>query len=112
MPKELWDIEKALWLEGEEFFADHMVDDAVMVFPQPVGILRGAEILEGLKDAPRWTSVGASDLETIKRDGLAVLAYRASGERAGADRYEAYCLSTYEQREGEWLIVAHQQTPV
>ena len=112
MPKELWDIEKRLWLEGEDFFADHMVDDAVMVFPEPVGILRGAEIIEGLKYAPRWTSVGASDLATVKRKGLAVLAYRATGQREGADRYEAYCLSTYEQRKGEWLIVAHQQTPV
>ena len=112
MSNELWDIERRLWLEGENFFAEHMTEDAVMVFPEPVGILRGDAILQGLRGAPRWTSVDAANLEAVKRRDLAVLAKRAFGKSEGRAPYEALCMSTYERRRGDWRIAGHQQTPV
>lgn len=109
---ELWQIERRLWLDGADFFADHMADDALMVFPDPVGILEGEAIVEGLRHAPRWSSVDMEEQTTVERDGGVILAYRATGQRNGQEPYKAFCMSVYEPKAGGWRITAHQQTPV
>lgn len=111
MMDKLWTIERNLWLEDENFVADHMATSAVMVFP-PAGILKGEALVEGLRGAPRWRSVEMESCEHVLHEGCAVLAYRATAERDGEKTYKALCMSVYEQRNDAWKIVAHQQTPV
>lgn len=112
MMNELWNTERNLWLEGEDYFARHMAADAVMVFSGPAGILKGEALVEGLRGAPRWKSVEMAGREHVLHEGCAVLAYRATAQREGEEPYTALCMSVYEDRDPGWRIVAHQQTPV
>ena len=114
MMDDLWKIERGLWLEGEDLFARHIASDAVMVFPGSAGILKREALVEGLRAAPRWSSVEMAAREQVLHEGCAVLAYRAVGTREGEEPYTALCMSVYEDRDRDvgWRIVAHQQTPV
>lgn len=109
--KSLWDIEQSLWLDGANFYESSMAANARMVFPSPVGILAGEQIVQGLKQAPRWSSVDFHDKSETHLGETVVLAYSAIGRRDGEDPYEAFCASTYVQKEGKWVLLAHQQTP-
>ncbi len=107
----LWEMEESFWLDGPDFYERSMAPDPRMVFPAPAGILAGEEILEGLRQAPRWKSVGFQDrTETIFGDTV-VIAYRATGERDGEAPYIALCSTTYVRDDGKWALLAHQQTP-
>ena len=112
MMNRLWNTERNLWLEGEDFFARNMSEDAVMVFPGPTGILKGQSLVEGLRAAPRWKTVEMDGCEHALHEGCAVLAYRAMAQREGEEPYTALCMSIYEDQDRGWRIVAHQQTPV
>lgn len=107
---QLWDLERRFWLEGPEHYARALDPGCVMVFP--FGVLQGAAIAASLDGAPRWTSVDMAE-RTLARptDDLVVLAYRARGERAGAEPYAAWCSSTYRRDGAGWRLVQHQQTP-
>lgn len=109
---DIWEIERLLWVNGESFFAETMTDDCLMVFPDPVGILEGNEIVEGLRKAPRWSDVEMDKRTTVDHGKTIVLAYRATGVRHGDGTYRAFCMSVYERDGTNWRIAAHQQTPV
>ncbi|WP_432692050.1 DUF4440 domain-containing protein [Pseudooceanicola sp. C21-150M6] len=104
-------MEKSFWLDGPNFYENAMVPDACMIFPAPVGILKGEEILEGLKQAPRWQSVDFTQRAETSLHNVTVLAYKASGRRNAGEPYLAFCSSSYVQLGGEWILVSHQQTP-
>ena len=55
---DFWDLEKHFWTEGKGFYRDNMARNAIMVFPAPVGLLSGQEIIDGLDGAPRWEVAG------------------------------------------------------
>lgn len=107
----LWEMEESFWLDGPDFYDRAMAADARMVFPPPVGILAGEQIVEGLKQGPRWESVDFQDKTETNLGDTTVLAYKATGHRKGDDLYTALCASTYVQNEGKWVLLAHQQTP-
>jgi Domain of unknown function (DUF4440) len=111
MISNLWESEKSFWLDGRDFYRKRMSGNALMVFPKPVGILRGDEIVEGLKGAPRWQSVDFDKKAVTKMGDAIILAYEAAGRREGSGRYSALCCSTYIRERGEWRLLAHQQTP-
>lgn len=109
--EKLWRMERSFWLDGPAFYEKSMAPGACMIFPLPVGILAGKEIIEGLRVGPRWKAVDfESKTETCLRD-TAVLAYKASGQRDGQDPYVALCMSTYVRNDDMWVLLAHQQTP-
>ncbi len=110
--KQLWEIEEKLWLEGEDSFARHLDANAVMVLSGSAGILRKQALVEGLRGAPRWRSVDMACREHALHGGCAVLAYRATANSEGDDRYRALCMSVYEDRDAGWCVIAHQQTPI
>ncbi|SDE11097.1 hypothetical protein SAMN05421538_10463 [Paracoccus isoporae] len=107
----LWDMEKRFWLDGPDFYKSSLASDARMVFPPPVGILAGKQIVEGLKQGPRWQSVDFEEKTETGSGNTAVLAYKATGQRENDDPYVALCASTYVKSEGSWVLLAHQQTP-
>ena len=108
---DLWKIEKRLWLEGVGAYEELMGAECVMVFG-PMGIMDRDGILNSLRNAPRWSSVEFSEQSDTIRPGVAIVAYRAVGEREGAKPYTALCTSTYIQQGSEWRLAQHQQTPI
>lgn len=107
----LWQDEKRFWLDGPEFYRQRMAPEASMVFPPPVGILRGEAILAGLAQGPRWQSVEIAEKTETASGDTVVLAYRATGTRPSAPPYVALCASTYVRMDGSWYLLFHQQTP-
>jgi len=108
-----WSQEERFWLGSADDNEAVLSPECVMAFASPVGILRGAAIVESLRSAPRWASVDMSERVIGRPDqATLVLAYRAGGTREGADPYRAYCTSTYRRIGTEWLLVQHQQTPL
>ena len=109
----IWDIERDLWLGGVAEFERAMAPGCVMVFPEPVGILAGPAILDGLRQAPRWSAVEMTGRQiSLIGDSVAVLAYRATGQRGDSPLYRALCCSTYFKQGEAWHLVQHQQTPI
>lgn len=112
MTEEIVELERALWLEGAERFRACMAEGCVMVFPEPVGILRGDDILAGLEGVPRWSDLALAGLVATTAGDTAILAYRAEARRGDGPPYRALCSSTWIRRAGAWRILAHQQTPL
>lgn len=105
-----WALEERFWLEGAAAYDDLLDPACQMAFPG-MGVMRAADVLDSLKQAPRWVSVDISG-RTIGRagDDVIVLGYNAEGRREGAEPYPCLCTSTY-RRDGErWKLVQHQQT--
>lgn len=110
---DIWTLELGLWLGGVDDFAHHMIDGCLMVFPEPVGILRGNEILERLARTPRWETVEMADRNILRRNAHTVcIAYRAEAVRKTNEAYTAFCSSVYVRQDDEvgWKILTHQQT--
>jgi hypothetical protein len=109
---EFWEVERSLWLGGEEAFRAWLAAECVMVFPQPAGIMEGPAILEGIAAAPRWERVEMSQ-RRLRRSGetAVVLAYRGEAVRPDGPPYGALCSSTYVALAGTWRLAQHQQTP-
>lgn len=111
--QEVWNTERSLWLVGDDAYAAHLADDCLMVFG-PTGILQRDQILETIRQAPRWTSVEMTDTTLLTPgDSVAiVIAYKAQASREGSPPYSALCSSTYLVIDGELKLAQHQQTPV
>jgi hypothetical protein len=108
--EEVWTLEERLWLEGAGVYENVLDPACLMAFPG-VGVLRAADILDGVKTAPRWTSVAMTN-RALGRAGesVIVVGYTAEGHRPGAEPYRCFCTSTYRRDAGRWKIVQHQQT--
>lgn len=107
-----WQPEKAFWLDGSEFYRDNLAPDAVMVFPEPAGILSGEAIISALKGAARWDVVEMAERGILQTGETLILTYRATGLRGDAAPYHALCSSTYVRSGVGWLLLCHQQTPL
>ena len=107
----LWQKEESLWTQGAEGFRSETDDTTVMVFPSPVGILRGQQIIDGLEGTPRWRSVRMTERNFTRYGNMALLAYHANAEREGQPIYEAFCSTTYVEMDGNWRLIHHQQSP-
>lgn len=105
----LWRLEERFWTGGADVYATAMHPECVMAFA-PIGILRGARIVETLDGAPRWTTldIHAPQLARPAPD-VAVLAYEARARREDVI-YRALCTSTYLRTARGWALVQHQQT--
>ena len=106
----IWALEQQLWLGDARAYEDLLDPACLMAFPSR-GIMRAAEILDSLLQAPRRSSVEMKDC-SVGRAGSAVivLAYTAEGRRDGDEPYRCLCTSTY-RADGEcWKLVQHQQS--
>ena len=109
---DLWGSERRLWLDGVSAYEELMASECVMAFG-PMGIMRNDQILESLRDAPRWSDVEMVDrTRTSPSDDVAIIAYRARASRGGSKPYEAICTSSYVCVDGYWWLSHHQQTPI
>jgi hypothetical protein len=110
---ELSTLEKKFWFGDADFYRNHLDDRCLVAFPTMAGV-KSKEEIAGMvtDDAPQWKDLKMRDkgfVEPVK--GMAVLSYEADGQRASGERYHAFVTSGYVQRDGEWKLAFHQQTP-
>jgi hypothetical protein len=111
--EEAWAFEEQFWTGGDDHYRSALDHASIMAFPAPVGILSGPAIIQSLAAGPRWISVEMSARNLARpQPGIMVLGYRASGKRAGAAPYQAFCTSSYRLTPSGWKLVQHQQTPI
>lgn len=110
--EELMKVEREFWTGGVDVYRRGLTDDAVMVFPPPVGQLTRQEVLDAIDGAPRWVELDVSSVQSRElRPGCRLLCYRASARRDDETRYVALASSVYVERDGKWKMAFHQQTP-
>lgn len=108
----LWDLEERFWTGGLDSARATTAQNAVMIFPYPLGILQGDGIWSRLKQGAPWRLVGITGRSVSERRDLAVITYRVSAEKADEPIYQALCASTYLRDDGNWIRMSHQETPV
>jgi hypothetical protein len=106
------EIEEGFWKGDAGFYRRHLTDDAIMVFPEPVGVLSRERTIEAIASAPRWASVRFEEPRIVRlRDDVAVVSYRATAAREGQDSpHTAFASSVYVRDDGAWKLAFHQQT--
>jgi hypothetical protein len=106
-------VDEALAHGTGDHYRQVLTDDAVVALPG-MGLLDREACAAALdaSDATGWDSIEMHDARFIPlADGAVAIAYRFHGTR-GDFRYAALMTSTYVQREGEWKLALHQQTPL
>jgi hypothetical protein len=106
-------LEEQFWKGGAQFYEQHLADDCLMVFQEPVGMLARDAAIETISAGPRWKDVAFEDVRIVPlADSAVTLAYRASARRNDdGSQYSAYASSAYVKRNGSWKLAVHQQTP-
>ena len=109
----LWRLEEQFWLGSEDFYSNALAPAALMVLPQPAGVLDRASTIESIRSGNRWRKVSFQEQHLVPAGfDTAVLAYLARAERDDpAFPYLARCTSTYARARGQWLLVVHHQAP-
>lgn len=108
----LWTMEESLWSSGLSQPRASTAANAVFILPHQTLPLRGVDIWTAWLQTPDWRSVALLDRSFTRDDGLIILAYRVSANKTGSAIYEALCMSSFHLRDGDWLRVLHQQTPL
>ncbi|MEX0808734.1 MAG: DUF4440 domain-containing protein [Dongiaceae bacterium] len=111
--QELASLERQFWTKGAEFYRAHLDDECLVAFTEMVGVMSRDQIAATVGDGQRWKDV-AFDVKGVLRldDAAAILTYEASAKREDGDRYRALVSSLYVNRDGEWKMAFHQQTPM
>lgn len=111
--KELWRLEEQFWLADGAFYERTLAPGALMVLPEPAGILDRAATIDSIRAAARWQQVSFKEQqEALFGIETAVLAYRIQADRGSSGpSYAARCSSTYVRDSGQWLLLLHHQTP-
>jgi hypothetical protein len=79
----LFSMEEKFWTQSVGYYREHLACAAIMVFPEPAGVLVKDEIASALDKAPRWSQVALEEHRLLE----------LSEGRA-------------------WKLAFHQQTPV
>jgi hypothetical protein len=110
----LFTLEEQFWKSDVDFYRDNLADAAVMVFPDPTGVLIKDEIFDTLTRHPRWANVQLEEHRVVQLDdGAAVVTYKATAQREGElTRYIARASSAYVRDRDAWKLAFHQQTPL
>lgn len=110
---ELFDLEKHFWTEGSEYYRSHLAAAALMVFPEPAGVLVKDEIASSLEEGARWTDVALEEHRVLElSDDAALVTYKATARRSDGPTYVARASSAYVRDGSTWKLAFHQQTPL
>jgi hypothetical protein len=110
--QDLLDLERQFWKGDAGFYRQHLTDHAVMMFPEPAGVLTRDKILETITSAPRWNDVRIDHVRVVQlTPETALVIYKAAARRAGdAKDYIALASSVYVNQDGSWKLAFHQHT--
>ena len=110
----LFSLEEKFWTAGADYYRRNLAYAAIMVFPEPAGVLVKDEIASSVGREPRWSSVALEEHRLLElSDTAAVVTYKATAKRAdGGEPYVARASSAYVRDGAAWKLAFHQQTPV
>ncbi len=110
----LFGMEEKFWTEGADYYRRNLAHAAIMVFPDPAGVLVKDDIADSLEGAARWSDVALEEHRLLElNDAAAVVTYKATARRPDAAKpYVARASSTYVRDGGDWKLAFHQQTPL
>jgi hypothetical protein len=110
----LFSLEEKFWTEGRKFYQENLTDSAIMVFPEPAGILVEDEIVSSVGEQGRWKDINLEEHRVLElSDGSAVVTYKATARRARDGKtYVARASSAYVRGRYAWKLAFHQQTPI
>lgn len=96
--------------DGAMFYERVMADEGLMVFPGMV--MDKNTSLAAIKGAKPWVEHELTDV-LVRELGptAALITYRATARRDGAETYRALMSSVYARHGDRWLLVLHQQSP-
>ena len=111
--EQLVELEQRFWDGGADVYEEFLDDQALMVFPAPVGVLVRDETIASIEAAQRWTEARFDDVRLLPlTDDVVVLTYRASARREeDTTEYRAVASSVYVLRADGWRLAVHQQSP-
>jgi hypothetical protein len=110
--EQLLDLEEQFWKGGPDFYHENLTDESLMVFPEPVGVLRKERTIETVAAGPRWVEVTFDETRVARlTEDAVMLIYRVTGRRAGGKTYGALASSVYVRQDDVWRLAFHQQTP-
>jgi len=106
-------IERNFWTEGPGFYRENVDATCLVVFKTMSAVMTNAELAATVDSAPRWQDVHMVTKGIVSpQPGVVIVTYRASAARADGQRYVAFVSSGYVNRDGQWKMMFHQQTPL
>ena len=106
----LLEIDDALVTGGGDAYRRHLVTEAVVIVPGQA--LDKKACVAAIDASPGWDDFSIEDAQLLELgDDSAAVTYTFTGRR-GEDDYSALMTSTYAERDGRWMLVVHQQTPL
>lgn len=110
----LFSLEEKFWTEGADYCERNLAYAAIMVFPEPAGVLVKDDIASSLDKKARWSHVALEEHRLLElNEAAAVVTYKATARRPdGGKPYMARASSAYVRSGSGWKLAFHQQTPV
>jgi hypothetical protein len=110
----LFSLEEKFWTHGADYYRRNLAYAAIMVFPDPAGVMVKDEIASSIGTNARWSQVAPEEHRLLElSDRAAVVTYKATARRAGGgERYVARASSAYVRDGAAWKLAFHQQTPL
>lgn len=106
------ELERQFWgaAGNADFYRRRFADDGRCVFG--FGVLDKQATVASMASATPWTTFELQDVSVIEvAPQVTVLTYMATATRDGQDPYEAAVSSVHVERDGDWELVLHQQSP-
>lgn len=96
------------------FYAERTAQSAKVVFPDPVGVIDGEQMVAAIDASNPWARYEIEQPQVVElAPHAAILIYHVTAQRAGEPEYHAWISSGYQQDGGDdWRLVFHQHTPV
>lgn len=116
LKQQLMEIERRLWTNDPAFYRDNLTDDAALVFKETGVITRElavAAIVKENEEGRRWGEVQFDEVRIRHlTTEVALLTYKVVARWEHEESaISAYASSVYVDRNGEWKLAFHQQTP-
>jgi hypothetical protein len=107
-------LEERFWESAgnPDFYRENFADNGVMALP--VGLMTKTQVVDAMENVSEWSDYTIDDLRWVDvgNDAMA-LVYTTTAKRDDSDgTYHAAVTSVYANRDGEWQLVLHQQTPL
>ena len=116
LQEHLFEIERGFWIDGVDYFAAHLADQCLLVFPQSQemhGLFSRDEVAATATGSNRWCDLEMSDWQLLKlSDDVAMISYKAEATRADGVAYCALIGSAYVKRSDVWVLASHQHSPI
>lgn len=117
LSKQLLDIEEQLWRNDAVLYQDHLIEEAVLVFPE-TGVITRATAVEAIRqenaEGRRWAEVRIDNVRSMPfSEDVALLSYRVAARwEHERTKNTALASSIYVRRDGFWKLAFHQQSPL